>query len=68
MLFGFDEACDWKAGALRARRAADWVGGSVFVNVVVVLGTELVLAARSDGGSCASDEAAWVMMAGIRLP
>lgn len=37
----------WNAGALRARIAADCKGGSVFVNVVVVLGTEPVLAARS---------------------
>lgn len=36
----------WKAGALRARIAADCNGGSVFVRVVVVLGTEPVLAAR----------------------
>lgn len=37
----------WNAGALSARIAADCRGGSVFVNVVVVLGTEPVLAARS---------------------
>jgi hypothetical protein len=55
-----DEAWDWKAGALRARRAADWVGGRVLVNVVVVLGTELV---RSEEGS--SGEGAWVTMAGV---
>jgi hypothetical protein len=35
------------------------------VSVVVVLGNELVLAIRSEGGSCASGEAACVMMAGI---
>jgi hypothetical protein len=58
-----DEACDWKAGALRARRAADWVCASVFVSVVVVLGTELVLVVRSEGGSCASGEGAWAMLA-----
>lgn len=50
---------------MRARRAADWVGGSVFVSVVVVLGSELALAARSDEGSCASDAGAWAMMAGM---
>lgn len=37
----------WNAGALSARIAADCNGGSVFVSVVVVLGTEPVLAARS---------------------
>jgi hypothetical protein len=45
---------EWKAGALRARRAADCMGGRVFVNVVVALGTEPVLAARSDGPPCVS--------------
>lgn len=59
-----DFACDWKAGALRARRAADCVWARVFVSVVVVLGTELVLVVRSEGGSCASGEGAWAMMAG----
>jgi hypothetical protein len=49
---------------LRARRAADCVGGMVFVNVVVVLGTEPELAVRSSGDSCASGDGAWVMMAG----
>lgn len=44
------EARLWKAGALRARRAADWVRSSVLVRVVVVLGTELVLVVRSEGG------------------
>jgi hypothetical protein len=52
---------------LRARKAADVVGGRVFVSVVVVLGTELVLAVRSvGGGSWASGEGAWVTMAGTR--
>lgn len=37
----------------------------MFVNVVAVLGTELVLAVRSEGGSCASGEGAWVTMAGM---
>lgn len=62
------EAWDWKAGALRARRAALWVGGSVLVRVVVALGTEPALAARSgSGGSCASTgEGAWVTTAGGR--
>jgi hypothetical protein len=55
---------EWKAGALRARRAADWVGGSVFVRVVVALGTEPVLSARSDGPPCASKSGSWVVMAG----
>lgn len=59
-----DRACDWKAGALSARRAADCVGGSVLVSVVVALGTELVLAARSEGGSCVSDAGAWAMTTG----
>jgi hypothetical protein len=36
----------------------------VFVNVVVALGTEPVLAARSDGPPCVSKEASWVMIAG----
>lgn len=65
LFLGLLEACDWKAGALRARRAAEWVGGSVFVRVVVVLGTELVLVVRSEGCSCVSDWGAWVMMAGM---
>lgn len=65
LLLVVDEAWDWKAGALRARKAADCVAGSVFVRVVVVLGMELVLAVRSEGGSCASGEGAWVMIAGI---
>lgn len=62
------EAWDWKAGALRARKAALWVGGSVLVRVVVALGTEPALAARSgSGGSCASTgEGAWVTIAGGR--
>lgn len=55
---------EWKAGALRARRAADWVGGSVLVSVVVVLGTEPVLAARSAGLPWASADDAWVKTAG----
>jgi hypothetical protein len=55
---------EWKAGALRARRAADCVGGSVFVSVVVALGTEPVLSARSDGPPCASTKGSWVVMAG----
>lgn len=42
--------------------AADCVGGSVFVRVVVVLGTEPVLAVRSDGSPCASVECAWAMI------
>ena len=46
---------DWKAGALRARMAADWSGGSVLVSVVAVLGTEPELAARSVGCSGASE-------------
>jgi hypothetical protein len=54
----------WNAGALSARRAADWVAGSVFVNVVVALGTEPVLSARSDGPPCAWKEGSWVVMAG----
>lgn len=37
----------------------------MLVNVVVVLGTEPVLIVKSEGGSCASGEGAWVMMAGI---
>jgi hypothetical protein len=56
---------EWKAGALRARRAADWVGGSVFVRVVVALGTEPVLSARSDGPPCVSKKGSWVVMVGI---
>jgi hypothetical protein len=51
LLFAGDE---WKAGALRARRAADCVGGSVFVRVVVALGTEPVLSVRSDDPLCVS--------------
>lgn len=58
------EGDEWKAGALRARRAADWVGGSVLVNVVVALGTEHELAARSVGPSCASEGCAWMRIAG----
>lgn len=65
LLLLVDDACDWKAGALRARRAADCIGGSVFVSVVVVLGIELVLVVSSVGGSCASGEGVWVIMAGI---
>jgi hypothetical protein len=61
LLFEGDE---WKAGALRARRAADWVGGSVLVNVVVALGTEDKLAVRSEGPSCASEGCAWMRIAG----
>jgi hypothetical protein len=34
------EGDEWKAGAFRARNAADWVGGIVLVRVVVALGTE----------------------------
>lgn len=54
----------WKAGALRARRAADWVAGRVFVSVVVALGTEPVLAVRSDGPpACGrSDGESWVVV------
>jgi hypothetical protein len=40
------------------------MGGSVFVNVVVALGTEPVLASRSAGGSCASGSGAWATMTG----
>jgi hypothetical protein len=58
---------EWKAGALRARRAADCVGGSVFVKVVVALGTEPVLSARSDGPPSVSKEGAWVVMVGSAL-
>ena len=58
---------EWKAGALRARRAADCVGGSVFVNVVVALGTEPVLSARSDGPSCALKNGSWVVIVGTAL-
>ena len=58
------EGDEWKAGALRARRAADWVGGRVLVRVVVALGTEPELAVRSDGPSCASAGWAWMRMAG----
>jgi len=43
------------------------VGGSVFVNVVVALGTEPVLAARSDGPPCVSTKASWVVIAGSTL-
>ena len=39
----------------------------MFVNVVVVLGTEPVLAVRSDGPPCASREGAWVRIAGTEL-
>lgn len=45
---------EWKAGAFKARKAADCMGGSVFVSVVVALGTEPVLSVRSDGPPCAS--------------
>ena len=55
---------EWKAGALRARRAADWVGGRVLVRVVVALGTEPELAVRSDGPCCACAGWAWMRMAG----
>ena len=58
------EGDEWKAGALRARRAADWVGGSVLVNVVVALGTEDRLAVRSEGPSWVSEGCAWMMIAG----
>ena len=68
LLCGLDEAWDWKAGALRARRAADWVGGRVLVSVVVALGTEPALVARScNGASCASmGDGVWVTIAGGR--
>jgi hypothetical protein len=39
----------------------------MFVNVVVVLSTELVLAARSDGPPCVSTAGAWEMIAGTGL-
>jgi hypothetical protein len=58
------EGDEWKAGALRARRAADCVGGRVLVSVVVALGTEPELAVRSEGSSCASRGCAWVRIAG----
>lgn len=64
LLFAGEE---WNAGALRARRAADCVGGSVFVNVVVVLGTEPVLAVRSDVAPCVSTDGAWARIAGTGL-
>lgn len=56
---------EWKAGALRARRAADWVGGSVFVSVVVALGTELVLSSKCP--IWASKAGSWVAMGGTAL-
>jgi hypothetical protein len=56
---------EWKAGALRARRAADWVTGSVFVKVVVALGTEPVLSARSVCPPCVSKKGSWVVTVGI---
>lgn len=69
LLLAGDEAWDWKAGALRARRAADWVGGSVFVSVVVVLGTEPVLSCASGEGEGEGEgEGAWVTMAGTAAP
>lgn len=58
---------EWNAGALSARRAADCVGGSVFVRVVVALGTEPVLAPRSDGPPCVSKEASRATMVGSTL-
>jgi hypothetical protein len=58
------EGDEWKAGALRARRAADWVGGMVLVNVVVALGTEPGLAVKSEGSSRVSKGCAWVRIAG----
>lgn len=39
----------------------------MLVKVVVVLGTEPVLAVRSDGPSCASREGAWARIAGTEL-
>jgi hypothetical protein len=48
----------WNAGAFSARIAADCNGGKVFVKVVVVLGTEPVLVARSYWRSWASSCAA----------
>lgn len=38
----------------------------MFVNVVVALGTEPVLSARSDGPSCALN-GSWVVMVGTAL-
>ena len=54
----------WNAGALSARIAADCNGGNVFVNVVVVLGTEPVLAARS---WCRSWASACVALDGVAV-
>ena len=53
------EGEEWKAGAFRARSAADWVGGSVLVKVVVALGTEPELAVKSDRPSGASSGCVW---------
>lgn len=53
------EGDEWKAGAFRARNAADWVGGIVLVRVVVALGTEPELAVRSEVPSGASSGCVW---------
>jgi hypothetical protein len=53
------EGEEWKAGAFRARNAADWMGGNVLVKVVVALGTEPELAVKSDGPSGASSGCVW---------
>lgn len=58
---------EWNAGAFKARKAADCIGGSVFVRVVVALGTEPVLSARSDGPPCAS-KAGWSIVIGGIAP
>lgn len=56
------DARDWKAGALRARRAADCVDGIVLVRVVVALGTEPMLAVRSMGRFASSNVAGALAM------